>query len=118
MPTLVLLQLHVRAAAAAAAALCGRAVSDRPRSFGVVLVLFRCCFGVVFVSFWCSERRCRYWTQRFQMLSMQLICMPPLLLSIVAVVLPKRLDVSMFSKLYLSKLKTVVEQVRACCCWA
>ncbi len=42
---------------------------------------------------------------------MQLICMPPLFLSIVAVVLPKRLDVSMFSKLYLSKLKTVVEQV-------
>jgi hypothetical protein len=47
------------------------------------------------------------------MLSMQLICMPPLLVSIAAVVLPKRLDISLFSKLYLSKLKTVVEQVLA-----
>ncbi len=46
------------------------------------------------------------------MLSLQLICMPPLLLSIVAIIAPKRLDVSLFSKLYLSKLKTVVEQVR------
>jgi hypothetical protein len=64
------------------------------------------------------------------MLSMQLICMPPLLLAIVAIVLPKRLDVSLFSKLYLSKLKTVVEQVQpeshmvllvlgsGCCCTA
>ncbi len=58
------------------------------------------------------------------MLSMQLICMPPLLVSIAAVIMPKRLDISLFSKLYLSKLKTVVEQVPAllllflylCCC--
>jgi hypothetical protein len=54
----------------------------------------------------------KYWTLRFQMLSMQLICLPPLLMSIVAVIAPKRLDVSLFSKLYLSKLKTVVEQVQ------
>lgn len=51
------------------------------------------------------------------MLSMQLICMPPLLLSIVAIVLPKRLDVSLFSKLYLSKLKTIVEQVVPASLW-
>ncbi len=49
---------------------------------------------------------------RFQMLSLQLICMPPLLLSIIAVVMPKRLDTSLYAKLYLSKLKTVVEQVK------
>ena len=49
---------------------------------------------------------------RFQMLSLQLICMPPLLLSIIAVVMTKRLDTSLYAKLYLSKLKTVVEQVK------
>ena len=55
---------------------------------------------------------CRYWALRFQMLSLQLICMPPLLLSIIAVVMTKRLDTSLYAKLYLSKLKTVVEQVK------